>query len=65
MLFRHQEEKKINLEAENIRCLEIKKELVQQGGCKAMCDLAQTRTFTVLKYKFNLCFKTKSYLGFE
>ena len=27
MLFRHQEEKEINLHAENVRCLEIKKEL--------------------------------------
>ena len=39
MLFRHQEEKKINPYAENIRCLETKKELVSKGGSKAMYDL--------------------------
>ena len=44
MLFRHQEEKQINLYAENIRCLETKKELVKKGGSKAMYDLAQSRT---------------------
>ena len=44
VLFRHQEEKEINLDAENTRCLEIKKELVSKGGSKAMYDLAQSRT---------------------
>ena len=44
MLFRHQEEKEINLYAENLRCLEIKKELVSKGGSKAMCDLVPSRT---------------------
>ena len=70
MLFRHQEKKEINLYAENIRCLEIKKELVSKGGSKAMCDLAPSRTLkfaitaedTVLKFKFNLCIK---YQGLE
>ena len=44
MLFRHQEEKQINLYAENIRCLDIKKELVLKDGSKAMYDLVQSRT---------------------
>ena len=44
MLFRHQEKKEINLNAEHIRCLEIKKELVSKGGSKAMYDLALCRT---------------------
>ena len=39
MLFRHPEEKKINLYAENRRCFEINKELVSKGGSKAMYDL--------------------------
>ena len=34
MLFRHREETEINLHDENIRCLEIKKELVSKGGSK-------------------------------
>ena len=38
MLFHNQQEKEINLYAENIRCFEIKKELVQKGGSKAVCD---------------------------
>ena len=38
MLFRHQEERKINLYAENVRRFEIKKEL-------PMYDLAQSRTY--------------------
>ena len=38
MLFRHQEKKDINFYAENIRCLEIKKELVSKGGSKALYD---------------------------
>ena len=42
MLFRHQEEKEINLYAENIRCLGIKNELVSKDGSKAMYDLAQS-----------------------
>ena len=44
MLFRHQEEKKINLYAENLRCLEIKNELVSKGGSKAVYDFAKSRT---------------------
>ena len=68
-----QEKYEINLYAENIRCLEIKKELVSKGGSKAMYDLAPSRTSkfaittedTVLKFRFNLCFKIKPYLGFE
>ena len=44
MHFRHQEKKEINLYAKNIRCLEIKKELVSNGGSKAMYDLAQSPT---------------------
>ena len=36
MLFRHQEQKKIHLYVENVRCFEIKKELVSKGGSKAM-----------------------------
>ena len=39
MLFRHQEEEEINLYAENIRSLEIKKEFVSKGGSKAMYEL--------------------------
>ena len=41
---RHQEEKEINLYAENIRCLEVNKELVSKGGSKEMHDLAESRT---------------------
>ena len=44
MLFCHQEEKETNYYAENIRCLEIKKELILKGGSKAMYDLAPSRT---------------------
>ena len=73
MLFRHQEGKKINPYAENTRCFEIKKELVSKGGSKAMYDLVPSRTYkfaittedTVLKFKFNLCFKIKPYHGLE
>ena len=36
--------KKINLYAENIHCLEIRKELKQNGGSKAMYDLALSQT---------------------
>ena len=68
-----QEKDEINLYADNIRCLEIKMELVSKGGSKAMYDLAPSRTSkfaittedTVLKFRFNLCFKIKPYLGFE
>ena len=64
MLFCHQEEKEINLYAENIRI---------RGGSRAKYDLALSRTQkfaittedTVLKFRFNLCFKIKPYLGFE
>ena len=56
-----------------IRSVEIKKEVVSKGGSKAMYDLAPSRTYefaittedTVLKFRFNLCFKIKPYLGFE
>ena len=44
MLFRHQEKKEINLHAEKIRFLEIKKELVSKGESKAMRDWALSRT---------------------
>ena len=44
MLFRRQKEKEINLYAENIRCLEIKKELVLKDGSQAMYDVVQSRT---------------------
>ena len=40
MLFRHQEEKKITLYAKNMHCLEIKNELKQKGGSKAINGLA-------------------------
>ena len=43
ILFLHQEEE-INLYAENIRCLEIKKGLEKKDGSKAMYDSAQFRT---------------------
>ena len=73
LLFRHQEKKKINLYAENIRCLQKQKELVPKGGSKAMYDFALLRKEkftittedTVLKFRFNLCLKIKPYLGFE
>ena len=65
MLFHYIEEKQINLYAENIRCLQIKKELVFKDRSKAMCVLSQfcSKAFatnsedTVLKFKFNLCLK--------
>ena len=71
MLFRHQEEKKINLCAESIRCLQFKQELVSKGAFRAMFDLAQSRTYkftittedTLLKFRFNLCFNIKPYFG--
>ena len=45
MLFRHQEEKSINLLPRIYDAsIEIKKELVEKGGSKAVCDLAQSRT---------------------
>ena len=44
VLFRHQEEKEINLDAENFRHFEIKKELAQKVGPKAMYYLDQSRT---------------------
>ena len=73
MVFHHQEEKQIILFAKIIPCLEIKKELEEKDGSKAMYDLAQPRTWefaintedTVLKFKFNLCSKIKQKLGLE
>ena len=44
MCFRHREEKENQSFRENIRCLEIKKELVPQGRSKAMCDFILCRT---------------------
>ena len=64
--------KQINLYAENIRCLEIKKELVQKDGSKAMHDLDQSRTKVCNKHErysievqVNLCLKIKPNLGSE
>ena len=62
MLFRHQEEKEINLYPKNIRCIDTEKELLQKDRSKTMYDLAQYRTLkfaintedTVLKFRFNL-----------
>ena len=44
LLLRHQEKKEINFYAENIRFLDIPKELAPKGGSKAMYDLDQSRT---------------------
>ena len=73
MHFRHQEEKEINFYVENVRCLEIKQELVSKGASRAMYVLAQSRTKqiarntedTVLKSRFNLCSEIKPNLGLK
>ena len=73
MLFRHQEETKINLYAENMydasRSRRNSYQRVDPEHCTIWARLghkcAITTEDTVLKFKFNLCFKIKPYLGLE
>ena len=73
LFFRHREEKELNLYAENIRCLEIKKGLVKKGRIQSNVRFGLVSDLKVcnkhgrysVEVHFNLCFKIKPYLGFD